>query len=92
MCIDPGVGEITGLAFYGLLREEDECVWDRSAPFAMIEQGLVEARTGARFPSRVRTIYSVSSRDNAIYDQRYENCGFTSVEVEQTLGGVGADR
>lgn len=89
MCVDR-VGEISVLAFYGLIRDEGRCLWDRAAPFALVEQGLIETRTGARFPSRVRTIFSVSSRDNALFDQRYENCGFTNVETQETYGEPGS--
>jgi hypothetical protein len=92
MCVDPRDGEISALVFYGLNREPDRCVWDRKAPFAMVEQGLIETQTGARFPSRVRTIFSISRLDNAVFEQRYEDCGFTHVEVEETYGGVASGR
>jgi len=91
MCVDPQKGEISVLAFYGLVREDGVCLWDRSAPFALVEQGLIEGTTGARFPSRVRTIFSVSSRDNALFDQRYENCGFTNVETQETYQAPGPE-
>ena len=92
MCVDPAIGEISVLAYYGLVRQDDQCLWDRTGPFAMVEQGLVESKTGARFPSRVRTIYSVSSRDNAIFDQRYEDCGFTNVETSESYGSVAGEQ
>ena len=92
MCVDPGSGEVSALVLYGLDREIDGCFWNRVAPFAMIEQGLIENKTGARFPSRVTTIYSVSSRDNAVFEQRYEDCGFTHVEVTESYGHVATDK
>jgi len=88
ICVDPGTGEISAFVFYGLDREVGGCFWNRTAPFALIEQGTIETRTGARFPSRMTTIYSINSRDNAVFEQRYEGCGFTNVEVSESYGAV----
>src|SRR5207247_4163572 len=37
MCVDPQNGEISALVFYGLDRTADGCMWNRDAPFAMVE-------------------------------------------------------
>lgn len=90
MCVDPRDGEISGLVFYGMDRVKSGCIWNREAPFALVEQGLIEKSTGARFPSRMKTIFSLGLRDNAVFEQRFENCGFTHVDVEESYGGVAA--
>lgn len=89
ICLDVQSGEISRIVFYGLDEVNDVCVWNREAPFTMVEQGLVEPETGARFPSRVKTLFTLDRRDTAEFEQRFEHCGFTHVEVTTTYGGSG---
>lgn len=85
MCLGDD-GEIRRLQFYGTYFDGEVCRWDRSTPFATIEQQLVETTTGLRFPSRVTTMLSLSWRDTAIFIQRYENCVFADIHVKASLG------
>ena len=91
MCVDPHNGEISALVFYALDRTVDGCVWNRQAPFAVVDQDLVETKTGARFPSRVKTLFSLDRHSNAVFEQRFEDCGFTHVEVKAIYGGVAGE-
>ncbi len=85
MCLDPSTGEIRAIAFYGLYPEGEACLWDLKLPFAVIEQDLVERSTGARFPSRVRTVLPLDWRDTAVFVQTYDSCRFAEVEVTVEL-------
>ena len=86
ICVDSLSGDITRIAFYRFLRDGQSCQYDREAPFSIIEQGVVEPQTGLRFPSRARTIFSMDWRDNAIFDQVFENYAFTHVQVRESIG------
>ena len=84
MCIDPETGEITGVEFYRLYLEGDQCRWDRRAPFAKVEQELVERESGLRFPSHVETYYPLRRQgETAIIVQEFRDCVFTKVRVHE---------
>jgi hypothetical protein len=89
MCLGPD-GEIGTIQFYAVYADGADCKWDRDVPFVSIEQNRVEKTTGLRFPTRVRTVFPLSWRDTAIFDQRYGDCVFTHVRVGQSLPDAGS--
>ena len=84
MCLEPN-GEVRRVQFFGTYFDGEACRWDKSAPFATIEQDVVEKTEGLRFPSRVTTVVPLDWRDTAIFVQTYENCVFADVRVETDL-------
>ena len=50
----------------------------------MVEQDTIEPTTGVRFPSLVVT-RGKEDRRNVLYRQTYEGCGFTDVQVSDSV-------
>jgi len=88
MCLDPETGDVSRIQYYQIRPAEEGCAWDFEHPFATVEQGIVEERTGIRFPSRVTTFFAIDWRDTAVFEQIFRDCVFTNVRVQEVVTGV----
>ena len=88
LCLNPKSGEVSQINFYRLQPTEKGCLWDLSHPFAVIEQNVIEEKTGARFPSKVETMVPLDWRDIAIFTQQFVDCVFTEIKVIEAFEAI----